>query len=449
VPVDEDKGSMMTRTRIMRGATAVALGTTVALLGAACAGQGTGAQDGGDGGSSADAGTITWWHNSNTGEGKEYYDQVAADFEADHPGTTVEVSAMAHEDMLTKLDAAFQSGDAPDVFMERGGGELADHVEAGLLKDISEPAADTIGNLEAYMPGFQVDGASYALPFSIGVVGFWYNKSLFEEAGITEAPTTMDELYDTVDKLKAAGITPASVGAGDKWPAAHYWYYNVVRQCAADTLDAAIADVDYSDPCFVKAGETLDDTLATEPFNKGFLTTASQTGPTSASGLLASGKVAMELAGHWEPGVMQGLTEDGEGLGEDTGWFPYPSIDGQQGTEGAQMGGGDAWAVSQDAPDVAVEFAQYLLSDEVQQGFAERDMGLPTNPTASASVSDPALAELLEVRDGAPEIQLYLDTLLGASVGGAMNDAIALQFAGEATPQDVVDAVQSAAEADQ
>ncbi|MCK9795445.1 extracellular solute-binding protein [Isoptericola sp. 4D.3] len=432
----------------MRGTTAVALGTTVALLAAACAGQGSGDQ-GGDGESTGDASTITWWHNSNTGEGKEYYDKLAADFEASHEGVTVEVSAMAHDDMLTKLDAAFQSGNAPDVFMERGGGELADHVEAGLLKDISEPAADTISKLETYMPGFQVDGASYALPFSIGVVGFWYNKSLFEEAGITEAPTTMDELYDVVDKLKAAGITPASVGAGEKWPAAHYWYYNVVRQCSADALDAAIADVDYSDPCFVKAGETLDELIATEPFNKGFLTTPAQTGPGSASGLLASGKVAMELAGHWEPGVMQGLTENGEGLGEDTGWFPYPSIDGQQGTEGAQMGGGDAWAVSKDAPDVAVEFAEFLLSDETQKGFAELDMGLPTNATASSSVSDPALAGLLDVRDNAPEIQLYLDTLLGASVGGAMNDAIALQFAGEATPQDVVDAVQSAAEADQ
>ncbi|MFD6137484.1 extracellular solute-binding protein [Isoptericola sp. NPDC060257] len=439
----------MTRTRIMRGATAVALGTTVALLGAACAGQGTGSQGSDDGGSSGDASTITWWHNSNTGDGKEYYDKVAADFEKDHPGTTVEVSAMAHEDMLTKLDAAFQAGDAPDVFMERGGGELADHVEAGLLKDLSKPAADTISTIEPYMSGFQVDGASYALPFSMGVVGFWYNKSLFEKAGITETPTTMDELYAAFDKLQAAGITPASVGAGDKWPAAHYWYYNVIRQCSADALDTAVTSVDYSDPCFVKAGETLDELLATEPFNKGFLTTPAQTGATSASGLLASGKVAMELAGHWEPGVMQGLTEDGSGLGDDTGWFSYPSIDGQQGTDGAQMGGGDAWAVSKDAPDVAVDFAQYLLSDEVQQGFAELDMGLPTNPTASEKVSDPALAELLEVRDSAPEIQLYLDTLLGASVGGAMNDAIALQFAGKATPQDVVDAVQSAAEADQ
>ncbi|MFE6971532.1 ABC transporter substrate-binding protein [Isoptericola sp. NPDC057653] len=439
----------MTRTRIMRGATAVALGTTVALLGAACAGQGSGSQGGDDGGSTADASTITWWHNSNTGEGKEYYDKVAADFEKDHPGTTVKVSAMQHEDMLTKLDAAFQAGDAPDVFMERGGGELASHVEAGLLKDISEPAADTISTIEPYMSGFQVDGASYALPFSIGVVGFWYNKSLFDKAGITETPTTMDELYADFDKLKAADVTPVSVGAGDKWPAAHYWYYNVIRQCSADTLDAAIKDVDYSDPCFVKAGDTLDELIATQPFNKGFLTTPAQSGPTSASGLLATGKVAMELAGHWEPGVMQGLTEDGNGLGDDTGWFPYPSIEGQQGTDGAQMGGGDAWAVSKDAPDVAVDFAQYLLSDEVQKGFAELDMGLPTNPTASSSVSDPALAELLDVRDNAPSIQLYLDTLLGTSVGGAMNDEIALQFAGKATPQDVVDAVQSAAEADQ
>ena len=52
-----------------------------------------------------------------------------------------------------------------------------------------------------------------------------------------------------------------------------------------------------------------------EPFNKGFLATKAQEGATSASGLLATGKVAMEMQGHWEPGVMQGLTDDGKGLG--------------------------------------------------------------------------------------------------------------------------------------
>jgi len=73
-------------------------------------------------------------------------------------------------------------------------------------------------------------------------------------------------------------------------------------------------------------------------------------------------------------------------------------------------------------------------------------MGLPTNPAATGSVKDPALAGLLEVRDSAPFIQLYFDTAFGTSVGGAMNDEIALLFAGKASPQDVVDATQQAAD---
>ena len=94
---------------------------------------------------------------------------------------------------------------------------------------------------------------------------------------------------------------------------------------------------------------------------------------------------------------------------------------------------------AKDAPDAAVDFVKYLLSDEVQKGFAERDMGLPTNPAATGSVKDPALGGLLKVRDEAPYVQLYFDTAFGQSVGGAMNDEIALMFAGKASPQDIVD----------
>ncbi len=429
----------MKRSAVLR---TLALGAAVTLLATACS---SGSSDTGSG-ASGDATTVTWWHNSNTGVGKDYYEQVAADFEAANPGVTVEVSAMQHEDMLTKLDAAFQSGDAPDVYMERGGGELAAHVAAGLTKDLSESSADTIANIGGSVSGWQVDGKTYGLPFSVGLMGFWYNKALFEQAGISEAPATMTELNDAVDKLKAADIEPISVGAGDKWPAAQYWYYTTVRECSQQVLADTVASLDFSDGCFLRAGEDLQALIATEPFNAGFLSTAAQTGPTSASGLLATGKVAMELMGHWEPGVMQGLTEDGTGLGENTGWFPFPSIDGGEGDPAGQLGGGDGWGVSQDAPDAAVDFVIYLLSDEVQKGFAENDMGLPTNPTASPFVKDPALAALLEVRDAAPYIQQYLDTAFGASVGGAMNDEIALMFAGQASPQDIVDATQAAAD---
>jgi raffinose/stachyose/melibiose transport system substrate-binding protein len=145
---------------------------------------------------------------------------------------------------------------------------------------------------------------------------------------------------------------------------------------------------------------------------------------------------------------MQGLTEDNTGLGDKLGWFAFPAVDGGEGDPTAALGGGDAWAVSEGAPDEAVDLVNYLLSDEVQQGFAENDMGLPTNPEAIDSVSDPALASLLEVRDAAPYVQLYFDTAFGQSIGGAMNDEIALMFAGQASPQDIVDATQEAADAE-
>ncbi|MBL0887758.1 ABC transporter substrate-binding protein [Myceligenerans indicum] len=436
----------MTRTK--RSAAAIALGSVVALLAAACAGQG-----GSSGGNAdtADADTITWWHNSNTGEGKEYYDQLAADFEAE-TGVKVEVSAMQHEDMLTKLQAAFQSGDdeqIPDVYMSRGGGELKTEVETGVVRDLTDDAADEIATISGFTGQYTVDDKVYALPYSMGIVGFWYNKDLFAQAGIDEvSPSpTIEEFYGYVDKLDKAGITPLSVGAKDAWPAAHYWYYAVVRECSFDTVESAIESKDYSDPCFIKAGEDVEDIIAKKPFNKGFLSTGAQDGPTSASGLLATEKVAMELAGHWEPGVAGGLTED-EQVPDFFGWFAFPTFDGQGGDPADQMGGGDAWSVSAGAPDAAVDFAKFLLSDEAQQGFAERNMGLPTNPAATDSVADEALSQLIPVRDGGGNTQLYLDTRLGKSVGGAMNDAIALMFAGQAGPQDIVDAIQSAAESE-
>ena len=166
-------------------------------LGLLCAGVMMFAAACGDDDSSEEGGdtTITWWHNSNNEPGKGYYEQVAKDFEADHPGVNIEISAMAHEDMVDKLDAAFQSGDIPDIYMERGGGELADHVDAGLVRDLSDDAADEIEQdrrLGRRLAGRRQDLRAAVL--RSGVVGFWYNTDLFEQAGITAPPTTMDEL---------------------------------------------------------------------------------------------------------------------------------------------------------------------------------------------------------------------------------------------------------------
>ena len=113
-----------------RSAALAALCAGAMLVATACGSDDDSSESGGDT-------TITWWHNSNNEPGMGYYEQVAQDYEADHPGVKIEISAMAHEDMVDKLDAAFQAGDIPDIYMERGGGELADHVDAGLVKDLT------------------------------------------------------------------------------------------------------------------------------------------------------------------------------------------------------------------------------------------------------------------------------------------------------------------------
>lgn len=428
----------------LRAGSAVVLGVTAALLLAACGGD-TDEPEGDTPPDTTEAEevTITWWHNSNTDPGMGYYQQVADDFTAENPNVTIEIEAMAHEDMTTQLEAAFQSGDMPDIYMERGGGELRAHVEAGLTQDISDSAADTIDTISGYVSGWQVDGKTYGLPFTVGVVGFWYNTQIWADNGV-EPPATWDEFYTAIETLKANGVAPLSVGAGDQWPLAHYYYYFALRECAQDTLATGLAEYDFSDDCWLRAGDDLKAFVDSEPFNDGFLATVAQEGATSASGLLANGQVSAEMQGHWEPGVMQGLN-DGEPV-ENIDWFPFPAIEGGEGDPAAAIGGGDAWAASADAPPAAVEFMQYLLSDEVQVGFAELNMGLPTNPAATASVADPTLASLLDFRDASPYVQLYFDTALGTNVGGAMNAAVVNVFAGTAEPDTIVTDSQAAAE---
>jgi raffinose/stachyose/melibiose transport system substrate-binding protein len=390
--------------------------------------------------------TLTWWHNG-TGEPlKGFWQSVADEFEDDHPNVTIEVEAIQNEELQrTKIPNALRGNNPPDLFQQWGGGELATQVEAGRVLDISADVADELESLGGSVAGWQVDGATYGLPFSLGIEGFWYNKALFADAGIDAVPTSLDELNAAVAKLKSAGITPIAVGAGDKWPAAHYWYNFALKSCSPDTLKKASVELSFDDPCFVDAGEDLQTFIDSEPFQEGFLATPAQQGAGSSAGLLANGKAAMELMGHWNPGVMSGLTENGEGLGDDLGWFNFPAIAGSAGDPTAALGGGDGFSCSFKAPPECVELLKYISSVDVQTRFAETGAGLPVAAGAETGVSDPNMQALLAGRNDATYVQLWLDTAYGPTVGGAMNDAIANMFAGQASPEDIVTAMNDAA----
>jgi ABC-type glycerol-3-phosphate transport system substrate-binding protein len=313
---------------------------------------------------------------------------------------------------------------------------------------LDDKIGDAIGELGGAVGPWQADGATYGIPFQFAVEGIWYRPSLFEQAGITAEPTTMDELNDAVQALKDAGITPIAVGAGDKWPAAHWWYNFALQNCPREVIQN-LGSFDFSDPCLTQAGDILDEFIATEPFQPQFTSTAAQQGATSSAGLVATGNAAMELMGQWNYFVYQGFTDGSDeeiaALLEDLDWFPVPGISGGQGDPTAALGGGDGFSCYIDAPAICADFLAYIASADVQAGFAEAVGGLPVNPAAASAVSDPINQEIAAAAGGAGYVQLWLDTDLGPNVGGALNDGIVEIFAGTGDAQGVIDIITAAA----
>ncbi|SIM63252.1 ABC transporter substrate-binding protein [Micromonospora cremea] len=391
--------------------------------------------------------TLTWWHNaSQDGPGKTYWEKVAKDFSALHPTVTIQIEGIETNQLQrTRLPAALLSSDPPDIFQAWGGGEMREQVEADYLKDVTDQVKDEVANIGSATEIWQVDGKQYGLPYRMGIEGIWYNKDMFAKAGISAPPTTFEELNQAVAKLKAINVIPIALGAGDKWPAAHWWYNFALRACSVDTLKKASVDLVFDDPCFVKAGQDLKNFIGTNPFQPNFIATPGQNDPTSANGLVANGKAAMELMGDWNRGTLETVAEDPKALTKFLGWFPVPAIAGSAGDPKAALGGGDGFACAKNAPAECVEFLKYIVSPEVQKGFAGTGTGLPVAKGAEAGVADPSLKSILEATSGATYVQLWLDTAFGSTIGNAMNDAVIAIFAGNGTPEKVVEAMKAAA----
>ena len=420
-------------------ASAVTVLAVGALALSGCTADVSGTGDGGDT-------SMTLWHNSTTVPGVEFWEKTVADFEADNPGVSIEIQSVQNEDLDGKLQTALNSGDAPDIFLQRGGGKMAAMVKAGQLKDLTDEitgaAADEIP--DAAYSANSLDGKIYAMPVAVLPGGLFYSQDLFDEAGITENPTTLDELEKTAATLKTAGIDPIALGAKDAWPAAHWYYWLALRECSSDTLAAAADEMDFSDECWIRAGEDLESFAATEPFNSGFLTTPAQQGAGSSAGLIANHQAAMELMGAWNPGVIASLTPDEEPLA-DLSWFPFPEIEGGEGEPGSMMGGVDGFSCSVDAPDACVDFLNYLGTSDVQTAYYQAFNAPPVNTVAQEAVTEPYLQSILEAYNSAPYATQWLDTVYGQNVGNALNVAVVTMLAGQGTPEDIVKAVQDAA----
>ena len=179
---------------------AVAMGGAVAMMAgmAAC-----GSSNNASGGDSSEGGkteiTVWAWEPTLT--------QVKKDFEKANPDIKVNLQNVGtNTKQYTQLDNAIAAGKgAPDVAQIEYYA-IPQYAIQGNLLDITDK---TSGYKDFYTPGtwssVQWGGKVYALPMDSGPMAFFYNKEVFDKAGIANPPTTWDEFYEDAQKIHALG----------------------------------------------------------------------------------------------------------------------------------------------------------------------------------------------------------------------------------------------------
>ena len=393
---------------------------------------------------SAAAGPVEfdWWHITTGDPGKADFQAIADAYTAEHPNVKINITVLENEAFKTKLATSIQSGDVPDLFQSWGGGTMAAQADAGALKDIT---ADVASWADTINPGamsiYQYNGKQYGVPWDMGMIGFWYNKALFEKAGITAPPTTWDEYLAAVGKLKDAGVTPLAIAGKDQWPSMHLWTYLVLRNGGAEALQQMVQSGDWNQDACTKAGEAVVALNALEPYQAGYR--AATYNQEAAS--VGNGKAAMELMGQWAPSVQRDQSADKKGLGDDLGWFAFPAVTGGAGAPTDGVGGGNGIAVGKDAPPEAVDFLKFFNDVDNGNKFNTDGVGLSTTVGTEATITDPNLKAVLDGRGAAQFIQLYLDQATSPELGKVFNEATMALFAGQSDPATVCQTITDAA----
>ena len=140
-----------------------------------------------------------------------------AEFEAANPGVKVDVQAMPPKEYWPKMSSLAAAGDLPDVFA-MSSGFVKEWAAAGNLADLTDVVADT--DLGAYYEGALsvgvIDGARVAFPQNWVAPVLYYNKAMFDEAGLQypAADWTWDQFRDAA---KALTLDQNGDGTVDQW----------------------------------------------------------------------------------------------------------------------------------------------------------------------------------------------------------------------------------------
>ena len=317
-----------------------------------------------------------------SGAEQESFQAVIDGFSELYPNVNVKYTS-GGDNLAPLLSTAVEGGNPPDIAAIAQPGLIAQFAEQGALQPIDDLRPEIVDNFgEAVADVGAVDGTQYAFLFKgSNKATIWYNVADFEEAGV-EPPATWDELSEVASTIKAAGITPYSVGVDVGWPMTDLFENIYIRTAGVDMYDQlAKHEIPWTDQS-VKDALTVMQAIVGDSSNMaGGTEGALQTEMPASVGKVfsESPEAAMVIIGDFAPGV---VTDNP--LEPVTGYnvFTFPSV---EGSEPAVVGSGDQF-VNFKTSEAATAFLSYLTTPEAAEIWAARGGFSSPNKNLDAAV---------------------------------------------------------------
>ncbi|HET9620515.1 MAG TPA: extracellular solute-binding protein [Kofleriaceae bacterium] len=285
-------------------------------------------------------------------------EQINGEFKAAHPGTEIVTESYPDQPYQQKIKIYATAKQLPDLFKFWSVTSLLKPlVDGGFVAPLERAAFETMGYRPGALDANTYNGKLYGIPVSMDFWVIYYNKKLFKDAGIDHVPTTLDELYAMVPRLKAKGLIPMTTDGKDAWPLSItfdqlVWRISGERGLPGKALERKIK---FTDPVFVQAARELQQLVKSGLFQEDLM--VSDYG--AARNLFGQGKAAMYLMGSWELGLGADKSFSNE-FRANVDVFKFPTVKNGKGNVDDLMGWyGGNYVISAASKNLALD-KQYL-----------------------------------------------------------------------------------------
>ena len=168
---------------------------------------------------------LTLFTRFSDGASKEFFDEVAASFEGEHPDIKINVTSADNANYKQEINVKLASNEAPDIYFAWSGVYAENFAEGGRALDLTEYVeentewSDKI--IENQFGSFTFDDKIYGIPMIMDGKAFYYNQDIFDELKL-EVPETWEEFMDVLDVLSESEYIPISLGNQEDWATGHY-----------------------------------------------------------------------------------------------------------------------------------------------------------------------------------------------------------------------------------